>query len=310
MYTLTMPSARAPQHEFREADRNSRELEMRIYDWAEHHVVEGEKFNIAMQSSDWVAKVPLHGHRDFCEWVFVISGKMRHKINGVTNIDERGVITLVRPCDIHVMTGKEFAIITLGILPAWLSVFDALWGTPNLCKRLLNAPMPPKIKLQEEDCRGMEDLLMKTLAFGHGIFARQHLTAFLSAILARHFNTYLKSAGRQMENAPAWFEETLEWLERNADKEITMKQLREKACRCPAHISREFLKQLHCTPTEYLLRQRLTKAANLLLSSDLPISEIAFASGFHNLSHFCRRFKMNYRTSPREYRIVNTTGTP
>lgn len=287
---------------------------MRVYTWAEHHPGEGEKFNMALNNADWLLRVPMHSHLDFCEWVFVVSGKMRHEINGVTTVDERGAVTLVRPNDIHCHKGKDFSAVTLNVFPSWLRVFDVLWGTPNLCKRLFNTTRPPRIQLSEEECRTMEELCMKVLAFRHGILARQHVTAFLSTILARQFNSYLKDDDWRMKNAPAWFKETVEWLDNNADKEITLKQLRQKACRCPAHISREFMKQLQCTPTEYLLRQKLIKAENLLLSSSLSILEIAMASGFPNLSHFCRCFKQHYKNSPRKYRefytSVPTENTP
>lgn len=281
---------------------------MKIYKWEDHNSGKGEKFNMALTNAEWCVNVPFHGHLDFCEWVFVLSGEMRHEINGITNIDVRGMVTLIRPQDVHVMKGKEFSIVTLNILPSWLTNFDTLWGMPNLCKKLFERPRPPRIRLSEEETRTAEELCMKVLALRHGIFACQHVTALLSIILAKQFNLYANVDARKMEDAPSWFRETIDWLESNADHPITMEQLHHKACRSSAHISREFMKQLHCTPTEYLRQQKLTKAANLLLSSHLSIQEISVMSGFSNLSHFCRSFKEHYKQSPRHYREFYTKG--
>jgi len=52
----------------------------------------------------------------------------------------------------------------------------------------------------------------------------------------------------------------------------------------------------------FLRSQRLKNAARLLQTTDLPVGEIAFASGFNNTSYFIRLFKKTYDMTPAEFR--------
>lgn len=46
----------------------------------------------------------------------------------------------------------------------------------------------------------------------------------------------------------------------------------------------------------------MKRAAELLLSSDRNINEIAEAVGFHNFTQFYKEFKKHYNMTPKEYR--------
>ncbi len=56
------------------------------------------------------------------------------------------------------------------------------------------------------------------------------------------------------------------------------------------------------TPNEFIKNIRLQKAASLLSSSDLPIIEVFYTTGFNNQSYFFREFKKKYNSAPGEYR--------
>lgn len=280
---------------------------MRVFGWEEHRKISGENFCISLQKEDSVKRASLHGHQDLCEWVCVISGTMLHNANGVEVSDDRGTVTLIRPNDIHMMSGRKFTIVNVVFPLHWFSSFDSLWGTPHLCEGLLECPSPPKVKIPKEEFGKIEELLLKTISFGRGTFARQHFTVFFSTMLTSYFNVFLKDSRESFKSAPLWFLDTMDWLNRNADKNITLGELRKKAGRCPEHISREFVKHLGCGPNEYILRLRLQKAANLLVVSNFPITEICFMAGFSNLSHFCRKFRELFKMSPRDYR--ETSGS-
>lgn len=63
-----------------------------------------------------------------------------------------------------------------------------------------------------------------------------------------------------------------------------------------------FRKRMGCTPGAYILDLRYSSIARHLLESDESISEIAFSSGFSNLSNFNRQFRQRFGCSPRTYR--------
>ena len=59
------------------------------------------------------------------------------------------------------------------------------------------------------------------------------------------------------------------------------------------------------TPHDYLIRQRVGRAKQLLAGTDMPLSEIALAAGFAHQSHFARRFRQHVGMSPRHYRWLS-----
>lgn len=61
---------------------------------------------------------------------------------------------------------------------------------------------------------------------------------------------------------------------------------------------RDFQKQFGTTPGKWLQEKRLQHAMFLLANRDKTVSEAAFESGFENLSHFSRVFKLRFGNSP------------
>ncbi len=68
------------------------------------------------------------------------------------------------------------------------------------------------------------------------------------------------------------------------------------------YVSHLFKELMNTTFVNYINELRLTRAAMLLTTTDIPIIEIAGMSGFNNISNFNRAFKMYYNTTPSKYR--------
>lgn len=60
------------------------------------------------------------------------------------------------------------------------------------------------------------------------------------------------------------------------------------------------------TPIRYINRLRLQKAKELLVNTDISISEIAELIGFQSIHYFSRYFRSKENCSPVEYRVANT----
>ena len=74
----------------------------------------------------------------------------------------------------------------------------------------------------------------------------------------------------------------------------------------PKYFSRYFKKNFNCSFVDYLTGFRLDRAVDLLLSTDLPVSEIAPAVGFDNLSYFIKRFKKARGCTPLQFRKLGS----
>lgn len=65
---------------------------------------------------------------------------------------------------------------------------------------------------------------------------------------------------------------------------------------------KEFKQLTGFSPNQYILKQKLAKSKELLLNTDLTISEIAFALHFENVSQFSSLFKKKEGINPSEFR--------
>ena len=69
-----------------------------------------------------------------------------------------------------------------------------------------------------------------------------------------------------------------------------------------SHFSRAFRISTGLPPHQWLLRQRVKAAKQLMTVRDLPLSEIAISAGFANQSHFTRVFSAAVGVSPAAWR--------
>jgi AraC-like DNA-binding protein len=76
----------------------------------------------------------------------------------------------------------------------------------------------------------------------------------------------------------------------------------------PYHFLRVFRAVAGVTPHQYLVRTRLRQAALALATTDQPITAVAFAHGFGDLSTFVATFGRVFRAAPRAYRHAAQAG--
>jgi transcriptional regulator GlxA family with amidase domain len=70
----------------------------------------------------------------------------------------------------------------------------------------------------------------------------------------------------------------------------------------PFHFLRVFRATTGLTPHQHLVRTRLRAAASSLATGSAPVTDVALAIGFEDLSNFTRSFRAEYRLSPSQYR--------
>ncbi|MCX7307974.1 MAG: AraC family transcriptional regulator [Afipia sp.] len=94
------------------------------------------------------------------------------------------------------------------------------------------------------------------------------------------------------------------WIDANADREISLPGLANRAGVSAFHFLRLFSNVLGVTPHQYLVRSRLRHAARLLTDDARSITSIAFDVGFGDLSNFVRTFHRAAGISPGRYRAM------
>ncbi|OJJ22328.1 hypothetical protein BKI52_06495 [marine bacterium AO1-C] len=94
-----------------------------------------------------------------------------------------------------------------------------------------------------------------------------------------------------------------EVIEAHLYSNITIQELAQLTNLSESSFKREFKKAYDDSPANYLRQQKLRKAEELLLVSELNVTQITFECGFNDVAHFSRLFKNKYGQSPSNYRL-------
>lgn len=91
-------------------------------------------------------------------------------------------------------------------------------------------------------------------------------------------------------------------MQRHLHEKIVVADIAKQFGITSRYFRRLFEERWGIPPAQFLTDLRIRKAKTLLLLTDMPITEIAFACGFCDNSHFSNVFTKNEGCSPREYR--------
>lgn len=116
----------------------------------------------------------------------------------------------------------------------------------------------------------------------------------------------LRTAGafapERRRGEPEWLSRAHTLIEEEWADEARLGTVAERVGVSRYHLARRFRERFGCSVGEYVHRLRVTRARHLLLATDASLSEIAFATGFADQSHFTRIFRRHVGTSPDRYR--------
>ncbi len=118
--------------------------------------------------------------------------------------------------------------------------------------------------------------------------------------LAGHARRDAPAAARD----PAPVARVLRYLESRIVEPHTLAELARIAGLSRYHFLRTFKGVTGITPHQWLLRARLRDAAQRLVTSRTPVTEIALDVGFEDLSNFIRTFRAEFGVSPSRYRAT------
>jgi AraC-like DNA-binding protein len=113
--------------------------------------------------------------------------------------------------------------------------------------------------------------------------------------------TYFRKIGES--DAPS----VPEIMESNFRFNLSLEEYAKLCHRSLSSFKRDFQTHFQESPGKWLLRKRLDYSAVLLRGSRMNVTEIAFESGFEDVSHFSRVFKERFDVPPIAYR--EKTGT-
>jgi AraC family transcriptional regulator len=101
---------------------------------------------------------------------------------------------------------------------------------------------------------------------------------------------------------PRVLQRVREHVETNLEGAISLHDLAATAGLSTSHFARAFKQSEGTSPHKYIMNRRLQQALQLLVETELRLSEIASATGFADQSHFSRQFRKYVGVTPSSYR--------
>lgn len=95
------------------------------------------------------------------------------------------------------------------------------------------------------------------------------------------------------------------YMMNNHKRKLTLSELADLVHMNQSSLCRYFKARTNKTLFQYLNEIRIEYACKLLRGSDLNVSQVAWESGFENISHFNTQFRLITRQTPTEYRAVS-----
>jgi AraC-like DNA-binding protein len=185
----------------------------------------------------------------------------------------------------------------------WLE-FDGLRVTESLVSAGLGAAQPiytPDSPAHGETVRD-EMLYIADHTGAAPLQLIGHLFLFLDALIQ---TSSTRRSGPGMQLRDYYIQEAVTYMEQNYQRELTVEEIADVCKLNRSYFSKLFKETMGCPPQEFLIRMRLSKATELMKTSNASIGDISQMCGYPNQLHFSRAFKKHLGISPREWRAQN-----
>ncbi|GKU80561.1 AraC family transcriptional regulator [Paenibacillus sp. L3-i20] len=248
----------------------------------------------------------LHWHTPL-EVNYIYSGSGYYLINGSRYEFQQGDIVLINSNDLHRAVETESLVI--GVLmfnPAYLAL-EQRYDTDLLIpfremgvkfSNVLDREHPELGRLSTIFKEMREEYMRKEPHYE--AIVRAKLVSFL-AYVNRYFAKETESKSyhaRGMESIRSVLHE----MEERIEYSWTLKELSERAHLSTSRFSTLFTQVVGTSPMDYLIQLRLSRAVELIETTNNKIIDISSECGFRNLSNFNRLFKQHIGKLPSELR--------
>lgn len=138
---------------------------------------------------------------------------------------------------------------------------------------------------------------------GHALYV-DCLAQAMAAHLVQHHSTLTRPARVPKPDGLAdWrLRRLADYIEAELAGDVSLDAMAEQVGLSPLYLTRAFKRAFGRPPHAYVTERRIERAKHLLRSTDLPIAEVALATGFADQSHFTGVFRKLVGTPPGRYR--------
>ncbi|WP_053376032.1 response regulator transcription factor [Paenibacillus sp. FJAT-27812] len=92
------------------------------------------------------------------------------------------------------------------------------------------------------------------------------------------------------------------FIKQHLDQAISREDIARHVNLHPDYLSRRFKKETGKSIVEYIVEEKIAMAKELLVTTDMSVSDIALCVGYSNFSYFSKVFKLGVHMNPNQYR--------
>ncbi len=270
-----------------------------------------ETATIQIQKSEFSRNQEIHLH-DFVEVVFITNGKGVHWVDDKEYAVSRGDLIFINYHQTHSFeVDVKMDFYNLFLFPDFFdetlhdsrNIFDILTLTAFEEFRAGLLPDRSFLRFSGDDLleveRLFEILLREQTEKQEGYKTMMHMQGV--SLFVYIFRKMLKSIAIENDESIS-IDEITRYVEANCTDKLTLKDLAQKCFYNPSYFSRAFKKKNGMSLIEFIHKNRIKKACELLKTSTLTIEEIATEVGYQDRGGFFTQFKKFMGCLPTEYK--------
>ena len=254
---------------------------------------------------------PLHCHEEI-EMVLCDCGKCRYTVSG-ENVDlEFGDILVIMPWVLH-----SFCLVSeedYFLAATYLISLDMITNhTVDTCASNYFRPMLGRkcndyciIRHNADHYHEFKPIALQLFDtyFDHEQYFELKLKSLINDLVFKLLTYgYIEIKSETPEgNDVRVVRQVVDYISENYMENITLAGLAELVNLSETGLSRLFRGITGMSCIDYVIEYRLTKAMGLLRTTDKPIIDVAYETGFNNISYFNRTFKKHCHQTPSEFR--------
>jgi AraC-like DNA-binding protein len=259
--------------------------------------IETEK---VIKSEEW-SMLNLHSHPHY-EIYFLQKGTRTFFLSNALYKLEAPVLIIIPPHALHKTEGMAFTRCNVNVAESYLDEFQ---------KHVLDSNTLNVINLSREQATTFSNVLDNMIEVDkknkYSDYVIKSLFSYLIYSISKlEHNNNAPNTSNSQAVSPLILK-IIDYLNYNYMEKTTLLDLSKKFFISKGTLIYNFNKYLGCSPIDYLLNIRLTKAKELLLKNKKSVNEISELCGFSSANYFGLIFKQKEGLSPLAYKKLQQT---
>ena len=249
----------------------------------------------------------LHWHEEL-QFTCVVSGRLKIRIDGEDYEINEGEAVFINRNLLHITTDltEDGKYISLNFPDKLLGFFPGSRMEQDYVLPYTRDYMLPAVVLKKEE-RWQEEILKELKEVLHLLKGRENeyqiagKLVFVWQIFIEHMKSEVVKPTRSYIRKQERIQTMLTYIHEHYMEEIRLREIAEAAAVSVGECCRCFQNMVRTTPNQYLTEYRIEKSKELLLGTEMSVTEIAYTVGFNDSSYFIQCFRKCEGVTPGEY---------